>query len=160
MDTQTLCKTLELERLEVNLFRGTTPAFVPGLGTLVQSTASLQWNDPVAQGYTYYYKIAAEDHAGNQSAAVAPGTTTGVEDSRTPREYLRLLKAGSAEQRELRGLTSALEQSWYGQREANAEEFGAAYISSGYRDAMGFLLIIAILLVKPTGLFAQKVRIG
>ncbi|HXS14073.1 MAG TPA: DUF4129 domain-containing protein [Acidobacteriaceae bacterium] len=46
--------------------------------------------------------------------------------SRTPREYVRLLKAGSAEQRELRGLTSALEQSWYGQREANAEEFGAA----------------------------------
>jgi hypothetical protein len=46
--------------------------------------------------------------------------------SRTPREYLRLLKAGSTEQRELRGLTSALEQSWYGQREANAEEFGAA----------------------------------
>jgi hypothetical protein len=46
--------------------------------------------------------------------------------SRTPREYVRLLKAGSAEQRELRGLTSALEQSWYGQREANAEEFSAA----------------------------------
>lgn len=46
--------------------------------------------------------------------------------SRTPREYVRLLKAGSTEQRELRGLTSALEQSWYGQREANAEEFGAA----------------------------------
>jgi branched-chain amino acid transport system permease protein len=43
---------------------------------------------------------------------------------------------------------------------AFAEEFGAAYISSGYRDAMGFLLIIAILLFKPTGLFAQKVRTG
>jgi branched-chain amino acid transport system permease protein len=41
-----------------------------------------------------------------------------------------------------------------------AEEFGAAYVSSGYRDAMGFLLIIAILLLKPTGLFAQKVRVG
>lgn len=46
--------------------------------------------------------------------------------SRTPREYVRLLKAGSAEQRELRGLTSALERSWYGQREANAAEFDAA----------------------------------
>jgi branched-chain amino acid transport system permease protein len=40
------------------------------------------------------------------------------------------------------------------------EEIGAGYISSGYRDAMGFLLIILILLVKPTGLFAQKERIG
>lgn len=46
--------------------------------------------------------------------------------SRTPREYVRLLKPGTVEQRELRGLTSALEQSWYGQREANAEDFGAA----------------------------------
>jgi len=46
--------------------------------------------------------------------------------SRTPREYVRLLKAGSTEQRELRGLTSALERSWYGQREANAEEFAEA----------------------------------
>jgi branched-chain amino acid transport system permease protein len=43
---------------------------------------------------------------------------------------------------------------------AFAEEFGASYISSGYRDAMGFVLIIVILLVRPTGLFAQKERIG
>jgi len=43
---------------------------------------------------------------------------------------------------------------------ALAEELGAGYISSGYRDAMGFLLIIAILIFKPTGLFARKERIG
>jgi branched-chain amino acid transport system permease protein len=40
------------------------------------------------------------------------------------------------------------------------EELGAGYVSSGFRDGMGFLLIIAILLFKPTGLFAQKERIG
>src|SRR3954468_1727944 len=43
---------------------------------------------------------------------------------------------------------------------ALAEELGAGYISSGYRDAMGFLLIMLILAFKPTGLFAQKERIG
>jgi branched-chain amino acid transport system permease protein len=43
---------------------------------------------------------------------------------------------------------------------AFVEELGAGYVSSGYRDAMGFLLIILILLMRPTGLFAQKERIG
>jgi branched-chain amino acid transport system permease protein len=43
---------------------------------------------------------------------------------------------------------------------AFVEEMGAGYISSGYRDAMGFLLIIIVLLFKPTGLFARAERIG
>ena len=43
---------------------------------------------------------------------------------------------------------------------AFAEEMGAGYVSSGYRDAMGFLLIIIVLLFKPTGLFARRERIG
>jgi branched-chain amino acid transport system permease protein len=43
---------------------------------------------------------------------------------------------------------------------AFVEELGAGYISSGYRDAMGFVLIIVILLFRPTGLFARKERIG
>lgn len=43
---------------------------------------------------------------------------------------------------------------------ALAEELGAGYVSSGYRDAMGFAIIIAVLLVKPTGLFARAERVG
>ena len=43
---------------------------------------------------------------------------------------------------------------------AFVEEIGAGYISSGYRDAMGFLIIIIVLLVKPTGLFARAERVG
>jgi branched-chain amino acid transport system permease protein len=43
---------------------------------------------------------------------------------------------------------------------AFAEEIGVAYVASGYRDAMGFLLVILILLFRPTGLFAHKERIS
>ena len=43
---------------------------------------------------------------------------------------------------------------------ALVEELGAGYVSSGYRDAMGFALIIVILLFRPTGLFARKERVG
>ena len=43
---------------------------------------------------------------------------------------------------------------------ALVEELGAGYISSGYRDAMGFVLIILVLFFRPTGLFARRERIG
>ena len=41
-----------------------------------------------------------------------------------------------------------------------AEEFGAGYVSSGYRDAVGFVIIIVVLLLRPAGLFAKSERIG
>ncbi|PSS61929.1 branched-chain amino acid ABC transporter permease [Ensifer sp. NM-2] len=43
---------------------------------------------------------------------------------------------------------------------AFAEEIGAGYISSGYRDAMGFVIIMIVLIFKPTGLFARTERVG
>jgi branched-chain amino acid transport system permease protein len=35
------------------------------------------------------------------------------------------------------------------------ESLGAGYVSSGYQDAVGFLMLILILIVKPTGLFGK-----
>jgi branched-chain amino acid transport system permease protein len=40
------------------------------------------------------------------------------------------------------------------------EEFGAGYVSTGYRDAMGFILIMIVLALRPQGLFAAKERVG
>jgi branched-chain amino acid transport system permease protein len=36
-----------------------------------------------------------------------------------------------------------------------SENLGAAYVSSGYQDAVGFILLIAILILKPKGLFGK-----
>jgi branched-chain amino acid transport system permease protein len=41
-----------------------------------------------------------------------------------------------------------------------AEELGAGYVSSGYRDAAGFVIIILVLLLRPAGLFKKQERIG
>ncbi len=46
--------------------------------------------------------------------------------TRTPREYVRLLKPGSAQQHALRGLTRIFERTWYGLREVTAAEYAEA----------------------------------
>lgn len=46
--------------------------------------------------------------------------------TRTPREYVRLLKAGSAQREGLRRLTQIFERVWYGLREADEREYAEA----------------------------------
>ena len=37
-----------------------------------------------------------------------------------------------------------------------AEAIGASYISSGYRDAIAFAILIFVLIVKPSGIFGKN----
>jgi hypothetical protein len=46
--------------------------------------------------------------------------------ARTPREYVRLLKPGSVQQKALRGLTQVFERVWYGFEDVSGEEYAAA----------------------------------
>lgn len=41
-----------------------------------------------------------------------------------------------------------------------AESLGAAYISSAYRDSIAFILIILVLVFRPTGILGKSRRIG
>ena len=38
------------------------------------------------------------------------------------------------------------------------ESLGAAFIAAPYQNAYGFLLVVLVLLVRPTGLFGERTR--
>jgi hypothetical protein len=69
------------------VYRGTSEDFEPVAGNLVQTTIETGWLDTVGEGYLYFYKISAVDHAGNESAPASAGIVTGTDTPAAPRSF-------------------------------------------------------------------------
>jgi hypothetical protein len=67
-----------------NIYRGTTPGFVPGPSNLAATVGTSSWTDPAHDSPVVFYRVSTLDHAGNESPAVAPGSTTEVEIDGAP----------------------------------------------------------------------------
>jgi hypothetical protein len=80
-----VCPDYDFEYFKV--YRGTSEAFVPSPANLVQTTIDQGWLDTVEDGYLYCYKIAAVDHAGNESAPASAGTVTHADPPAMPKAF-------------------------------------------------------------------------
>jgi hypothetical protein len=69
------------------IYRGTSPDFVPAPGNKVHETAGTEWSDPDCDGWKVYYKVAAVDHAGNESGPASPETTTDAGAAEIPKAF-------------------------------------------------------------------------
>jgi hypothetical protein len=69
------------------IYRGGSEDFVPGPGNLVHMTTGDSWNDPVEDGYSWFYKISAVDFSGNESEATGPAVVTGGDMPELPDEF-------------------------------------------------------------------------
>ncbi|MCK9995419.1 MAG: putative Ig domain-containing protein [Candidatus Krumholzibacteria bacterium] len=73
------------------VYRGKTVDFEPDASNLVASVVSIEWFDDAAglegNPFEFFYRIAAQDFAGNTSDAVQAGDISGVGDSSLPTRF-------------------------------------------------------------------------
>ena len=55
------------------------------------------------------------------------------------------------------GMIAVIHQVTLGRTWQNIEAMGAAYISIAWKDAIAFVVLILILIVRPTGLLGERV---
>jgi hypothetical protein len=69
------------------VYRSTDPNFIPSSSNLAATTVTSAWNDPDYDLAGIYYKVSAVDFAGNESAAVSPSATTGIDPTAVPERF-------------------------------------------------------------------------
>jgi hypothetical protein len=70
-----------------NVYRDEMSGFIPGPTSLVHSTATPSWFDPIAEPWRYHYKVSAVDYSGNESDASDPETVTGTPGNATQARF-------------------------------------------------------------------------
>lgn len=71
------------------VYRGTSPDFPIAPESLIHMTIETNWTDGIQNPYSYFYKLTAVDHAGNESGPAMP-QTMGVDDGATASVALAL----------------------------------------------------------------------
>ena len=67
-----------------NVHRGTTPGFTPGAANRSRSRPATSYTDTGLAAGTYYYRVTAEDAAGNVGAGLQRGDGVGPADTTPP----------------------------------------------------------------------------
>ena len=83
------------------VYRGASPGFVPGPANRVASVTATLFSDDGRSPGTYYYRVVAEDAAGNASAPSAEVSGTALADTTAPTVALTAPAAGAT----VRGLS-------------------------------------------------------
>ena len=78
-----------------NVHRSTTPGFTPTAGNRIAQPTSTSYTDSGMPAGTYYYRVTAQDAAGNLSASSNEATGTSTTDSTPPTVSLTAPSGGS-----------------------------------------------------------------
>ena len=70
-----------------HIYRALDPEFTAAPENLVHTTTETAWTDGVEEGWQYHYKISAIDLSGNESDAVPPESTTGLDGPVIPEAF-------------------------------------------------------------------------
>ncbi len=124
--------------LRYNVHRSTTPGFTPSAANrIAQPTGTGLTDSPLTAG-TYYYRVTAEDAAGNVSAASAEANAVVTGDISAPTQPANLVATGSL---------SSVSVSWT----ASTDNVGVVRYNLHRSTTNGFTPSVANRIGQPTG---------
>ncbi len=124
--------------LRYNVHRGTTPGFTPTVGNRIAQPAGASYSDTGLAAGTYYYRVTAEDAAGNISAASAEANAVVTGDVSPPTVPSNLSAIGSL---------SSVALAWSG----STDNVAVLRYNLHRSTTQGFTPTVANRIAQPTG---------